>query len=66
MTGASPGIFCKTEFALDRFNKRTLGTLLDAVAANYVDRETFAFDEQRRSYSTLKTTPLTSPKAWWS
>lgn len=42
------------EFALDRFSKRTLGTLLDAVAANYVDRETFAFDEQRRSYSTLK------------
>ena len=39
---------------MDWFRKRNLGSLLDAAAEKYGDRETLVFDEQRISYCALK------------
>ena len=39
---------------MDWFRKRNLGSLLNAAAENFGNREALVFDEQRSSYSTLK------------
>lgn len=40
---------------MDWFRKRTLGSLLDAAAENYGEREALIFGDQRSNYQELKT-----------